>query len=124
MATNNYKIIADISEVGDLFRHGDVIIEKVSSIPSKIKKNKGRDAILAYGEATNHCHQILDRERVTKYIVPEDGTIYFEVSQGPPVPLTHEEHDTILFPPGIYKSNIMDEYTEADEAAEYRRVMD
>lgn len=44
-----------------LFRHGDVLAERVESLPEKRRRCK--HLILAHGEVTGHSHRIKERNR-------------------------------------------------------------
>lgn len=61
------------------YRQGDVLIERVASLPSNLTKQKpeaGR-IILAHGEVTGHAHAF-DRKAATKFLT-EKGEEFFEV---------------------------------------------
>lgn len=85
------------------YRQGDVLIEEVSSIPKKAKVD--RTNILVYGESTGHAHRLNDGVLFAlgedKYVQALDGT-----------KVTHEEHDTIELPEGVYKVIRQREYDE------------
>ena len=40
------------------YRHGDVIVREVKSIPTKAKELSTKKAVLALGEVTGHSHQV------------------------------------------------------------------
>lgn len=95
----------------NIYRHGDVLITPIQSIPNGVKRKK--DAILAYGEATGHNHQLVltdaqFKEQLDVYINKLTQKIYFENNQ--PVELKHQEHKTITIQPGIYQVDIEREY--------------
>ncbi|SEN13440.1 hypothetical protein [Nonomuraea pusilla] len=81
-----------------MYRQGDVLIVPVpeESVPRGMKP-QARDArgrlVLAYGEATGHCHAI-----------PGPGTLaggFLHLPEGGR--LVHEEHDAISLPKGWYR---------------------
>lgn len=78
------------------------------------KVGKLERAILAYGEHTGHYHEAYG-DGVALY---EDGTL--EAPQGATV--THQEHRSIVVPPGIYRRSIVQEYDHFAE--ESRNVVD
>src|SRR3990167_10919258 len=83
-----------------IYRQGDVLLREVKSIPETAKRQKRIGAVvLALGEVTGHKHQILDEE--VDVFVKEDGTMYLQVKS--PADLTHEEHGTVVLPPGNYE---------------------
>ena len=84
------------------FYQGDVGIKELRQLPPEAIKQKPLKGplVLELGESTGHSHQIADPvEKVNLYL---EGTRRFlEVCYA--VPLTHEEHDTIVLEPGIYE---------------------
>lgn len=94
------------------FRHGDVILQKVS----EIKGTKLKHLVLAEGEVTGHAHRITEGEAE---LYEHEGTLYLSVKEGG-ASLTHEEHKEIKLPEGKYKITIQREY----EPNGWRRVAD
>ena len=84
------------------YRHGDLLIAKIDEIPSEAKRINR--LILAYGEATGHAHALQDGE-----LFDMDGTLFFSLAVE--TELTHQEHDTIIIPPGDYQVIRQREYT-------------
>lgn len=105
------------------FRQGDVYLRQVTGIPvdaavAEKKDQSGRKRIvLAYGEVTGHAHAITELDKVDVF-VKGDGTMYLAVKDA--TELRHEEHGTIVLPPGNYERVIQREYSP--EAI--RNVMD
>ncbi len=94
------------------YRQGDVLIERIGPMPAKLKK-KARDngrVILAYGEVTGHAHAITD-EHVEQFVADGDtsGVTFLEVRDAMAA-LKHDEHATIMLPPGKYRASIQREY--------------
>lgn len=91
-------------------RQGDVLLEKVTEIPSgatEIKTEQKR-IVLAYGEVTGHAHAIY--EYLDKVKVWAIGKVkYLEVMAT--VMLKHEEHTQAELTPGIYKLPVQVEYS-------------
>ena len=83
------------------YYQGDVCLIKLEAIPSDAKKQgKPQDRlVLEYGEVTGHAHAIKDIDKCDMYL--EGARRFLEVCYA--VPLTHEEHDTIILEPGIYE---------------------
>lgn len=98
-----------------MWRHGDVLIAKVASIPSAAKKKSG--VILARGEITGHSHRIQDPR--TAELWAHRGVVYLKVLSSA-AQLIHEEHNTITLPQGVYRVWIQREYTPSA----IRRVYD
>lgn len=100
----------------NMWQQGDVIGRKVATIPATAKRKEGR-AIVAYGEVTGHCHEVIG-EGVEVY--EENGTLYVSAPHGGRI--QHEEHKPIDLPPGNYEIGIVREYDHFAEEA--RNVAD
>jgi hypothetical protein len=98
-----------------MWRHGDVFIAAVDSIPARaIARPNG---VLAYGEATGHSHRI---EKPGSSELWELGDqLYLRVTADF-ARVVHQEHKPITLPRGIYRVWQQREYSP--EAI--RRVMD
>src|SRR5215472_1885810 len=86
-----------------MYRQGDVLIIPVKSIPAKlepIERESGR-VVLAHGEVTGHAHAI-KAEGAALFRDPKLMAVFMTVT-GDTVALEHDEHDTILIPPGKYQ---------------------
>jgi hypothetical protein len=93
-----------------LYRQGDVLIMPIKNIPNKNKLKKTKRCTLALGEVTGHHHTIHDG--AVGYADDELGLAKFvEVINSDGGALTHQEHDTIVLPEGLYKVIGQVEYT-------------
>jgi len=97
-----------------LIRQGDVILIPVAKIPRGTKKaprENGR-VILAHGEITGHHHSIIEQD-VELVTSEQAGELraWLSVTADEPVALVHQEHDTLLIPPGRYEVRRQREYT-------------
>jgi hypothetical protein len=103
-------------------RQGDVLVMRVDSIPANLEAaepESGELVILAHGEVTGHHHSLpASNGRVTMYGHDEEGPRFIDVKR--PTPLSHQEHDAIEFPTGLYEVIRQREYTPQ----EIRRVAD
>lgn len=100
-----------------IYQHGDVIIRSVTNIPptaTLVPRDNNR-VILAYGEVTGHAHAIVapSDDVVLTEIIPltdqeEMRERFLQIDRE--VALTHEEHATIMLPPGKYSVTIQREY--------------
>jgi hypothetical protein len=97
-----------------VFRQGDVLLDQVDDLPAGadeaavVAPDDGR-VILAYGEATGHCHavpatagellEVATAEHVDRYLRIRSRTR-----------LTHQEHRAIDLEPGVYRVRIQSEY--------------
>lgn len=94
-----------------MYRQGDVLIIPAKSIPKKLEsiaRENGR-VVLAHGEVTGHAHTI-KAEGAALFRDPKLMAIFMTVS-GDAVSLEHDEHDTIVVPPGNYQVIRQREYS-------------
>ena len=89
-----------------LYRHGDVLIQKTTTVPPGAKELKG--LILAEGEVTGHSHRIKEASNATLHRLKE---IRYLTVNASPATVIHEEHGPIELPPGVYKVWRQREYT-------------
>ena len=85
-----------------MYRQGDVLVVAVDGIPKwarPVLRDRGR-VVLAYGEATGHAHAIADPGAALLQFEDEQ---YLRVTAAAGVGLRHDEHDTIVVPPGNYR---------------------
>lgn len=84
-----------VKKIKGQFRQGDVLIERVESIPADAKPIKREDGrvILAHGESTGHAHAIA-APGVKHRKVDGKKVTYLEVT-GRDVQVQHEEHGHI-----------------------------
>lgn len=93
-----------------VYRHGDLLIRPIATIPAeatKMRRQRGR-LVLAEGESTGHAHAVLDRAAdLYELIVPGDveemRQRFLRVEAEAGVALLHEEHHTLTIPPGEYE---------------------
>ena len=76
------------------FRHGDLLIVKISSIPKSASPTSTN--IIAVGEKTGHNHELNGSHRIYEL----DKYLYFEAKQD--LEVKHPEHNTIQIPKGKY----------------------
>ena len=94
------------------FRQGDVLIERITALPSKLTKlarENGR-VILAHGEVTGHAHALSDEHWHLFQSEQEQGVTFLEVRDAMAA-LKHDEHATISLEPGLYKIRRQREYS-------------
>lgn len=86
-----------------MYRQGDVLIVSVKSIPKGVEaidREIGR-VVLAHGEVTGHAHAIKDKAAAL-FRDPKLAAVFMHISGDAPVALEHDEHTTIMIPPGSY----------------------
>ncbi|MCW5312801.1 hypothetical protein GTQ43_02735 [Nostoc sp. KVJ3] len=86
------------SQASILYRHGDVLIRHIASLPVGAQKRIG--ATLAHGEITGHSHRIQQSDAVQLWVHGSD--LFLEVKE-PSATLVHEEHRAIELPQGLYR---------------------
>ena len=106
----------------DILRQGDVLIQRVDSIPKTAKKTSS--LTLALGEVTGHHHsfengsvQLFDNTSPQG----DDPVKWFEV-KSKQATLGHQEHGKMTVSEGQYKVTIEREYNPFDNVV--RQVMD
>lgn len=97
------------------YRQGDVLLVPVDNIPSAAKLGKPEHGrwILAHGEVTGHHHSLLVEDGVELVTAQEADELrmWLSVTTAEPVPLEHQEHDTIPVAPGLYEVRRQREYS-------------
>lgn len=104
-------------------RQGDLLIETATTpMPENVKPRPMRDGrwVAAYGEVTGHAHTL--NPDTCELYEDEKGTMWLRVKEGTTAALTHEEHDTQTFAPGLYTVTPQREYDAARDGE--RRVID
>jgi hypothetical protein len=89
-----------------LFRHGDVLVETISTIPATAKKQ--RHLTLAEGELTGHSHKIAESKNAILYRNGQDLFLHVTARTAT---IQHEEHAPIELPQGFYRVWQQREYT-------------
>jgi len=106
---NKEKCESKELNVGDWAMHGDVVIERVESVPKDFSKlSKTTKNELAFGEATGHLHQLGGGEFDLRIDKENPSVRHLRVVT--PVALRHQEHKEIVLPPGDYRTRIQREY--------------
>ena len=95
-----------------VIRQGDVVIKLNQKVPKGAQNRK--DKTLAFGEATGHHHSL------SKGVVLGDREALQWIVLDTEAELTHQEHDTLVIPPGTHEVNIQREYSPE----RIRRVID
>ena len=68
--------------------------------------------VLAHGEITGHHHSILEQDvQLVSTEQADELRMWLRVTAPDPVALTHQEHATIMLPPGNYEVRRQREYT-------------
>lgn len=103
-----------------IYRHGDILLKRIETLPKGDEVKTNGQYILAYGEVTGHKHVMtVDKPEHLK-VLDKDGGIFIELTE--PATVTHEEHNTITVQPGYFEIIHEREYDSFLESA--RRVID
>lgn len=119
------------------YRHGDILLIKIDELPKNIKFKTKKSKIILKGEITGHAHRLNGSAKILEVAerIANPGFKLangVEITTGPiPIPinqvrtqtigyavvdspaeLTHEEHNTITIPAGIYQIRRQREYDE------------
>lgn len=102
------------------YRHGDIPVVEVKTLPKGKKLAHNGSFTIALGEATGHHHRLTVKNPDDLEIVQTPtGYVFRLKSEGR---LSHEEHGTITIKPGTYKSYHEREYDYFAKST--RRVID
>jgi hypothetical protein len=96
-----------------LYRQGDVLVQQITTIPTglqQVPRDNGR-VILAYGEVTGHAHAVVGDVEFLAADLAELEERFLRVEAE--AQIVHEEHDTIVLPPGNYRVVRQREYAPA-----------
>lgn len=88
-----------------LYRHGDVLISRVSTLPRQPERLAG--VTLALGEFSGHSHRIAEPGAARMW--QAGGQKFLEVT-AERATLVHEEHRAMTLPQGIYRVWMQREY--------------
>ena len=105
---NKEKAKENNVEIGEWFFHGDVVIQRVETLPDNfnlLEKTKQNE--LALGEAHGHVHQ-LSGDFDLRIDSKTPSKRHLKVVS--PVSLRHQEHEEITIPIGDYVTYIQREY--------------
>jgi hypothetical protein len=107
--------VASAVEGTMLWRHGDVLIAAVRTMPTGARPRPG--PVLVHGELTGHSHRLADPEAGRLW--EGGGSLWLEVV-APAAAILHQEHRRLTLPRGLYRV-----WTQREYAPEQiRRVVD
>ena len=102
-------------------RHGDIDFIPLAELPKNIKKVDFTGKLtIAEGETTGHKHVLLAEPDTIDIYQDEQGRYVMNVKIE--ATITHEEHGTKTFAPGLYIQEIEDEFDPFAE--ELKKVVD
>jgi hypothetical protein len=94
------------------YRQGDVLLERIPSLPKKLTKvaREGARLILAHGSATGHSHAVATPRCDLYTSAKEPGVMFLDV-RAAKAQLMHDEHDSIVLSKGAYRVSRQSEYS-------------
>ncbi|TAL37615.1 MAG: hypothetical protein EPN97_04955 [Alphaproteobacteria bacterium] len=100
-------------DIVEYARQGDIKVDRIERLPEGLtpRERMGGVCIVAYGEQTGHRHY-LKEEHVQLYA--NEDRLYMVIA-GEPATLWHEEHDPIVFAPGIYEIRRQREWSDTGQ---------
>lgn len=107
IAPNDFRLPQSNNEqpCATLVRQGDVLIERVGSLPADATERSANDEariVLAHGEVTGHSHWIPSADaRLFEEGDGSAGRTFIVISNA--TLLRHEEHSSIALLPGVYR---------------------
>lgn len=106
----------------EAYRHGDLIFTELSELPASAKAvASDTSVVLALGEVTGHKHVMVAEKKQDMQVFKDSQNRYI-LKINAPTKLSHEEHRTLTFKPGLY---LMDYEREHDYFThETRQVLD
>lgn len=104
-----HKNAIPLTKIGGSARQGDTLLRRINKITGK--RTKVKTVTLALGEVSGHHHSFTEGGAVA-FADDEKAPLAEAVRvTAPEAPLTHQEHETIVFPKGDYESLKQMEYT-------------
>ena len=105
-----------------LYRHGDILLKKVSSLPKGLSEVKHQGSfVVAEGEHTGHKHLLtIPKMEMMKVYRDETGGMWVELREQ--AVMTHEEHKQIEIAPDFYQVTNEREFDYALQSV--RQVLD
>ena len=101
-------------------RQGDVLFVRVDTVPEDaLLQPRGPRIVVMEGEATGHAHAIAQTETVQHYRDPGLDMQWIVVEEQA-VEVRHEEHQTVVLPPGIWMIPVQVQV----QRKQVRRVLD
>lgn len=122
MSRDNTTTGSDRVVAVELYRHGDVLVARVGSIPKRAERVAG--LTLARGEATGHSHRIAEDDGRAQ-LLRHGGELFLKIEERSAT-LVHDEHGPIALEPGMYRVWKQREYVPSDGTGkvQFRPVVD
>lgn len=92
------------------YRHGDVSLHTIATLPAKLNKIGSNKFSLKEGEQTGHYHLL---EGAFDIYEDEQGRRYLDIKKQSK--LSHQEHNTITIEKGFYLQEQENEYDPFEE---------
>lgn len=101
-----------------LYRQGDVLFKEVKSVPEGGRVRKSGHIL--EGEVTGHIHRVEQKHLGEAEVLDCGAGLFMTVSAEGGVSIVHEDHHTLVLPPGNYEIVRQREYSPE----EIRNVQD
>jgi hypothetical protein len=91
------------------YRQGDLLFVKVKSVPGGgIARKSGH---ILEGEATGHIHRVAENQLAEAEVLDCGAGLFMTVTAEGGVSIVHEDHNSIVLPPGNYEVVRQREYS-------------
>jgi hypothetical protein len=92
-----------------MYRQGDVLFKEVKSVPVDGKVR--RSGHILEGEATGHIHRVDQKQLGDADVLDCGAGLFMTVTAEGGVSIVHEDHNTLVLPPGSYEIVRQREYS-------------
>jgi hypothetical protein len=94
------------------YRQGDLLFKQVKAIPAG-GKVRASGHILE-GEATGHIHRVVETQLAEAEVLDCGAGLFMSVTAEGGVSIVHEDHATLVLPPGNYEVVRQREYSPTE----------
>lgn len=92
-----------------MYRQGDVLFKEVRSVPEGGKVRPSGHVL--EGEVTGHIHRVDERQLDEAQVLECGAGLFLNVGAEGGVSIVHEDHNTLVLPPGSYEIVRQREYS-------------
>lgn len=104
-------------------RQGDIMFRAVDGPPKAANRKPRSDKVLAYGEVTGHCHQMIEPPLAElEQYETEEGIYVF--SKDHEIKIGHDEHNVVTLPKSTWVLVTRQREYDPVAAEKERRVQD
>ena len=95
-----------------IYRQGDLLFKEVKKLPEGGKVRKSGHIL--EGEATGHVHRVDPTQLAEAEVLDCGAGLFMSVSAEGGVSIVHEDHHTLVLPPGSYEIVRQREYSPTE----------